>query len=50
MFVMLNGFFLATAAMADGLQVLTPPPAPADPVPGAPAGARHLVALFVYPG
>lgn len=49
-FAMLNGFFLVTAAMADGLQVLIPPPAPADPVPGAPAGARHLVALFVYPG
>lgn len=49
-FPALNGFFLVTAAMADGLQVLTPPPSLADPVPGAPAGARHLVALFVYPG
>ena len=46
----LNGFFVAAAAVGDGLQVLMPPPFPADPVPGAPVGPRHLVALFVDPG
>jgi len=49
-FVLLNGFFVATAATGDGLQVLMPPPLPADPVPGAPVGPRHLVALFVDQG
>ena len=49
-FAVLNGFFVVTAAMHDGLQALMPHPAPADPVPEAPVGPRHLVALFVDPG
>ena len=49
-FAVLNGFFVVIAAVSDGLEVLTPQPAPADPVPEAPTGPRHLVALFVDPG
>jgi len=49
-FALLNGFSVGTAAMGDGLEVLMPPPSPADPVPEAPVGPRHLVALFVDPG
>lgn len=49
-FALLNGFFVTSAAMHDGLEVLMPPPVPAEPVPGAPVGPRHLVALFVDPG
>ena len=49
-FAALNGLFVASAAMHDGLEVLMPPPVSADPVPGAPVGSRHLVALFVDPG
>ena len=38
------------AAVSDGLVVLSPHPGPADPVPPAPDGDWHLVALVVEPG
>ena len=38
------------AAVRDGLEVLNPQPVANDPVPGAPGGDRHLVALVVDPG
>jgi len=37
------------AAVRDGLEVLNPQPGANDPVPGAPGGDRHLVALVVDP-
>lgn len=49
-FTQLNGFFVVAAAIRDGLLVLNPHPGVADPVPGAPTGPRHVVALFVDPG
>ena len=49
-FISLDGNSVRDAAILDGLQVLNPHPGAADPVPGAPAGPRHLVALFIDPG
>lgn len=46
----LNGADVTAAAVRDGLQVLNPHPGPGDPVPGAPVGPRHLVALFIDTG
>ncbi len=49
-FDMLNGVSVRDAAIRDGLLLLVPQPSALDPVPGAPAGTRHLVALFIWPG
>ena len=49
-FNQLNGASVRDASIRDGLRVLNPHPGPAAPVPGAPAGPQHLVALFVEPG
>ena len=46
----LNGPAVGAAAIRDGLLVPNNHPRPGDPVPGAPAGARHLVALFIDQG
>lgn len=49
-FTALDGPKMGAAAIRDGLLVPNNHPGPGDPVPGAPAGARHLVALFIDPG
>ena len=49
-FNQLAGAAVRNAAVRDGLVVLNPHPGVGDPVPGAPVGLEHLVALFVDPG
>ncbi|XP_068705008.1 uncharacterized protein [Montipora foliosa] len=50
LFGQMNGASVQQAAVSDGLIALYPQPGAAAPVPPAPAGARHLVALAVDPG
>ena len=50
LFGQMNGASVQQAAVSDDLIALNPQPGAADPVPPAPAGARHLVALVVDPG
>jgi len=49
-FAGMNGKDVQAAAVRDGMVVLNPQLGPLAPVPGPPAGPRHLVALFVDPG
>ena len=50
LFAQMNGASVQQAAVRDGLIALNPQPGAAAPVPPAPVGARHLVALVVDPG
>ena len=49
-FPWIKAYVIRDAAIRDGFAELSPHPNASDPVPAAPAGDRHLVALFVAPG